>query len=81
MGDDELLMTLMNVPNQWMVVCDGLENAPASSLRQALRKAHEISSKAPGDDFPGQIVKQPYKDMVVEAHQISRLWKHLDLPS
>ena len=76
-GDDELLMVLMDAPNRWLVR-NGSESAPATSLRQALRKAYEFSSEG---HFSGRIVKQPNDEMVVEAHQISRLWKQLQLAS
>ncbi len=76
-GDDELLMVLMDAPSRWLVR-NGVETSPASSLRQALCKAREFSSDG---SFSGRIVKEPNDEMVVESHQISRLWKHLDLPS
>jgi hypothetical protein len=76
-GDDELLMVLMDAPSRWLVK-HGVQSAPATSLRQALCKAHEFSSKG---DSSCCIVKQPNDEMVVEAHQITRLLKQLDLPS
>lgn len=76
-GDDELLMILMDAPTRW-VVRNGGEATSATSLRQALCVAHAHSSDG---NFSGRIVKQPNDEMVVESHQISRLFKHLDLPS
>jgi hypothetical protein len=76
-GDDELLMVLLDAPSRWLVR-NGVETSPATSLRQALCKAHAFSSDG---SFSGRIVKEPNDEMVVESHQICRLWKHLDLAS
>lgn len=76
-SDDELLMVLLNVPSLWHVH-NGRESIPATTLRQALRKAREYSLHG---QFSGRIVKQPNDEMVVEAHQITRLWQQLDRAS
>ena len=76
-GDDELLMVLLDAPSRWLVK-NGGDSASANTLRQALHKAHEFSSQG---NFSGYIVKQPNDEMVVEAYQISRLWKHIDIQS
>ncbi len=60
-GDDELLMILMDAPNRWLVR-NGGETSPANTLRQALRKAREFSYHG---SFAGHIVKQPNDEMVV----------------
>jgi hypothetical protein len=73
-SDDELLMVLLNVPSLWLVH-NGMESTSATTLRQALRKAREYSTHG---NFSGRIVKQPNDEMIVEAHQISRLWAHID---
>jgi len=77
-SDDELLMVLLNVPSLWLVH-NGDESTSATTLRQALRKAREYSSR--GLQFSGRIVKQPNDEMVVEAHQVTRLWQQLDRAS
>lgn len=76
-GDDELLMVLMDAPTRWLV-SHGVETSPATTLRQALRKAREYSSHG---CFIGRILKQPDDEMVVESMQISRLWKQIDSAS
>jgi len=76
-SDDELLMVLLNVPSLWLVH-NGGESSSATTLRQALRKAREYSVQG---QFSGRIVKQPNDEMVVEAHQITRLWQQLDRAS
>ena len=74
-GDDELLMLLLDAPNRWLIR-NGQQTAPASTLRQALRKAYELYGRG---QFLGYIVKQPNDEVVVKAEQVRRLWDHLKL--
>ncbi len=76
-GDDELLVILLDAPNRWLVR-NGLQSATSSTLRQALRKAHDFSS---GSTFSGKIIKQPNDEMIIEARQVHRLWDYLGLTS
>ncbi len=69
-GDDELLVILLDAPNRWLVR-NGLQSAITTTLRQALRKAHDFSS---GVSFSGKIIKQPNDELVIEARQVLRLW-------
>jgi len=74
-SDEELLVVLLDIPNRWRVI-SGFQSAPASTLRQALRKAHEFSVQG---SFLGTIVKQPNDEMIVDADQIYRLWEYIGI--
>jgi hypothetical protein len=80
MDDGELLQRLDVTGHLWLIRGGpmGVFGAPCATLREALTRAHALSSQS---NSPGPIMQMPNDAVVVSVEQIFRLWRGLGLVS